>query len=355
MSTPEGNARAAWYGLSGTPNVMIGGTVNHIGGAASGSMFTTYEPTVTSQLATPSPLIMSANYTKIGDDVLITAQIEVDLPVSGSNNQVLFFVCQADLHDHPNMVVDMLNNEPFALTTPGESVTVVRSFTMDPDWNEPDLRLIVLVQNMTTKEILQATQASADYAAQVVIDVDPDGVEASWNLTGPDLNMNLKGDKAINLWSPGTYTITWEDIPYWISPPNNPETLTVEEDGLITFTGTYSGGPFDSVHHRGPGRCRVRSGGQPGRCRQRRRPGHPCGQQRHTPTRCCAMMAAGVFIDIAAGPIAESRSQPRRRLGRPQRRRLPGRLPDPQWSHQSRHDGRRQRRIHRRHGLRHGW
>ena len=302
---PAGNARAAWYGLSGTPNVMIGGTVNHIGGAASGSMFTTYEPTVTSQLATPSPLIMSANYTKIGDDVLITAQIEVDLPVSGSNNQVLFFVCQADLHDHPNMVVDMLNNEPFALTTVGESVTVVRSFTMDPDWNEPDLRLIVLVQNMTTKEIIQATQASADYAAQVVIDVDPDGVEASWNLTGPDLNLNLKGDKAINLWSPGTYTITWEDIPYWISPPVNPETLTVEEDGLITFTGTYSGGPFDSavtgdLGDAGSGQAvslvDVDSDGDLDI--------HVANSG--TPDQMLRNDGAGVFIDIATGAIAES-------------------------------------------------
>ena len=35
-SIPEGNARASWYGISGTPNVMIGGIVNHIGGTALG-------------------------------------------------------------------------------------------------------------------------------------------------------------------------------------------------------------------------------------------------------------------------------------------------------------------------------
>jgi len=192
-STPEGTARIAWYGMSGTPNVMIGGTDNFIGGASSGSMFETYYPSVQSQLATASPLIMTADYTKIGDDILVRTQIDVDLALSGSNNQIVFFVCQEGLHEQSNMVVDMLPNEPFTLTTPGETVTVDRTFTMDPSWNELDLRIIVLVQDMATKEIHQATQAVADYAARVVIDVDPDGVEASWNLTGPDFNLDQSG------------------------------------------------------------------------------------------------------------------------------------------------------------------
>jgi hypothetical protein len=259
-STPEGDARAAWYGVSGTPNVMIGGLVNIVGGTSGGSMYETYNPIVQDQLSTPSPLIMVANYTKIGDDILVRVDIEVDMAVSGSDNQVLFFVCQEGLHDQSNMVVDMLANEPFSLTTPGETVTVERTFTMDAGWNEPDLRLIVLVQDMSTKEIHQATQANADYAARVIVDVDPDGVEASWHLTGPDLDINQQGDLTINLWSVGSYTITWEDIPYWITPANNPETLTVGEDGTITFLGAYGGGPFDAsvsgdLGHAGPGQA----------------------------------------------------------------------------------------------------
>ena len=248
---------------------------------------------------------MSANYSKVGDDVLLLVQIEVDLPVSGSNHQVLFFVCQEGLHDQSNMVVDMLENEPFTLTTVGQSVTVDRSFFMPPSWNEPDLRLIVLVQNMTTKEILQATQASADYAAQVVIDVDPDGVEASWNLTGPDLNLNLQGDKTINLWSPGTYTITWEEIPYWTSPANNPETLTVAEDGIITFTGDYTNGPFTSSTAGDLGNTGV---GQGVSLVDVDSDGdldiHVANNG--TADQMLRNDGLGVFTDIAAGPIAET-------------------------------------------------
>ena len=245
-STPEGDARASWYGISGTPNVMLGGTHNEVGGLGSGTMFPYYNPTVISQMSNPSPLIMAASYVLVGGtDIELTLQIDVDLAMGGSNNKVQFFVCQEGLHEQSNMVVDMLTNEPFSLTTPGQTVTINRTFAMNPNWNEPDLRLIIVVQDMTTKEIHQATMAVADYAAQIIVDADPDGVEAPWNLTGPDLDISHNGDRALNLWNAGNYTITWQDVPYWNTPANNPETLTVAQDGTVTFTGAYSGGPFD--------------------------------------------------------------------------------------------------------------
>jgi len=260
-STPVGNARASWYGFNGTPSVMFGGTGDFVGGAASGSMFSSYNPTVISQLGTPSPLVMSASYVLVGGtEIELTLQIDVDQALGGANNQVLFFICQEGLHDQSNMVVSMLTNEPFILTTPGQSVTINKSFTMNPSWNEPDLRIISIVQNMATKEIHQATLAVADYAAQVVIDAEPDGVEAPWTLTGPDLAVSGNGDYNINLWAVGDYTVTWGDLPVWQTPANNPETQAVAEDGIITFTGTYTNGPFtpstaDVLNHAGQGRA----------------------------------------------------------------------------------------------------
>ena len=45
---------------------------------------------------------------------------------SAGNNQVLFFICQEGLHEQSNMVVDMLADEPFNLTSPGQTVTINR-------------------------------------------------------------------------------------------------------------------------------------------------------------------------------------------------------------------------------------
>lgn len=304
-STPAGNERATWYGISGTPNVMFGGTHKEVGGTGSGSMFSYYNPTVQSMLATPSPLVMTSSYTMILDEIQMTVQIDVDLAVSGSNNLVQFFVCQEGLHSQSNMVVDMLPSEPFTLTTPGETVTVNRSFTMNPDWNEPDLRLIVVVQNMDTKEIHQATLAFADYAAQVIVDAEPDGVEAPWHLTGPDLDISKSGDVSINLFTTGTFTITWEDIPHWKTPSNNPESLTVAEDGVITFTGTYSDGPFN------PSTAGDLGNAGPGQAVSLVDIDNDGDLDIHVANEGAADQmlrndGGGVFNDIATGPIAEA-------------------------------------------------
>ena len=304
-STPEGNARASWYGISGTPNVMFGGTHNEVGGTPSGSMFSYYNPTVISQMAVASPLVMDASYTMIGNDVLLSVQIDVDLALSGTNNIVQFFICQEGLHAQSNMVVDMLPSEPFDLTTPGETITVERTFPLDANWNEPDLRLIVVVQNMITKEIFQGAQAVPNYAGKVFVDADPDGVNAPWVLSGPNLDVSKNGDMAINLWEPGSYTITWQDISHWKTPANNPETLSVEQDGTITFHGIYSDGPFNpstsgDLGNTGPGQAvslvDVDLDGD---------------LDIHVANEGAADLmlrndGGGVFTDMAAGPIAEA-------------------------------------------------
>jgi len=304
-STPEGNARATWYGFTGTPNVMFGGTYKSIGGIDNGSMFPHYNPVVQSQMATASPLIMTAGYTMVSGDVIVSVQIDVDLAVSGSNNRVQFFVCQEGLHDQSNMVVDMLASEPFTLTTPGETVTVERTFALDANWNQPDLRLIILVQDMATKEIHQVTQAVPNYVGQVIVEAEPDGAEASWNITGPGLDISNSGDATINLWAVGSYTITWQDIPHWTSPANNPETLTLAQDGTITFQGVFSNGPFTAstagalgnagsgqavslvdIDHDGDLDIHVANDG--------------------TADQMLRNDGGGVFTDIAAGPISEA-------------------------------------------------
>ena len=85
----------------------------------------------------------------------------VDQATSGSNRVVHFFVTQENEHGHLNMVMAMLPAEAFALTTPGQTVTIERSFPMNSGWTEPNMNIIVMVQNSTTKEVYQAGQAIA--------------------------------------------------------------------------------------------------------------------------------------------------------------------------------------------------
>jgi hypothetical protein len=217
-----------------------------VGGASAGSMYTTYLPVVENQLNTPSPLTITASYVLLDGQVTVTADIGVDLATSGANREVKFFVAQRHLYAHLNMVVGILPEEPFTLTTPGQSATVQRTFPMDAAWSQPDLNIIVLVQNTVTKEIYQAGQAFPDYAGTVVIDCDPDGVEAGWTASGPSFDLSGNGDFTADVFAVGTYTVTWETIPYWTSP-SAAQMQTLIQDETITFTGSYAGGPFVAV------------------------------------------------------------------------------------------------------------
>lgn len=247
-SFSEGLQRVSWYGFSGTPSVMIDGYHSHVGGASSGSMFSTYQPSVVSRQATPSPLVMEANFVELNNEITMTVSVTVDMALTTANNQIHFFVARDGYHGQSNLVLDMLTSEPLTLTTPGENVLVQRVFNVDPSWNDENLRLIAVAQSQATKEILQATLAVADYAATVVVDCEPDGVLAPWRLQGPEgLDTLGEGDKTIPLFFPGEYTITWLDVPLWTNPDGTGTVQTVLEDGTITFQGVYTDGPFTTV------------------------------------------------------------------------------------------------------------
>lgn len=231
---------------------MFDGIVENVGGQPNGSMFSTYQPLVVTRLGESSPLVMNAAYVALGNDISVSATIQVDQAITNTNNQVYFFVCQEGLHNQSNMVVDILDTEAFNLDTVGQSAVVSRDFTLAPGYSEEDLRVIVLVQNTNTKEILQATQATPDYAGSLTVDANPDGVNAPWRLQGPEgLDFTGSGDRTINLFFTGDYTLTFLEVPVWSLPADNPQTQTLTDGSHITFTGLYTDGPF-TVLNTGP-------------------------------------------------------------------------------------------------------
>ncbi len=225
--------------------MVFDGVRQSIGGQASGSMFAAYQPEVITRMNISSPLVMNAAYVAVGNQYNISATIQVDEAIANTNNQVHFLICQEGYHGQSNMVVDMLSSEPFTLDTPGQSTVISRDFTLEAPFNEEDLRIVILVQNMSTKEVLQATLATADYAGSIIVDSEPNGVNAAWTLQGPNgLSISGAGDRTINVFSTGEYTHTFQDIPSWTSPANNPQVMTLIEDGEILFSGIFTNGPF---------------------------------------------------------------------------------------------------------------
>ena len=161
FAVPGGLERAASYGFLGTPSLSFDGTIDHVGGQSGGSMFATFLPYVAHRLTISSPLFIDAAYVAEGRDITLTVTIEVDEALT-DGNQVHFLICQDGLHGQSNLLVDVLESEPLTLTTPGQSTTITRGFTLAEPHNLDDLRIIALVQDPVTDAIHQAALAISE-------------------------------------------------------------------------------------------------------------------------------------------------------------------------------------------------
>ncbi len=93
-------------------------------------------------------------------------------------------------------------------------------------------------------EIRSFNTLSHDSRGTIIIDTEPDSLEASWTLAGPGgFDTSGYGDEVISNLVIGEYAISWDSMPRWIPPADSSETLA--ENDTITFTGVYvwGGGP----------------------------------------------------------------------------------------------------------------
>jgi hypothetical protein len=159
--TPEGGLKADFYNVTGIPWVIFDGYEEVVGGTSGGSMFPTYDPIVVTHLADDSPISLDAFYRWETDTAgTLFVNIDVDDAIVTTDNFVHFVVCEEGLAGYPNMARGMLADEVFGLTLPGEDVSFIKTFTLDPAWNPDDVTFVVFVQSHdTSKEVLQAKQA----------------------------------------------------------------------------------------------------------------------------------------------------------------------------------------------------
>ncbi len=246
---PEGVQRFSWLGFSGTPSAMFDGYDAVVGGMPAGSMYSSYAPIVAAHLAADSPLAMSAQYALLGTTGMINVHIEVTAAVTTTSNQVHFVIVEDQAHSQVNLARRKLANESFLLTQPGQSVDIAREFTLEAGWDPDRIGIVVFVQSHAgNKAVLQAAKAVPNYAATVVIDAEPDGLDAGWHLSGPyGLSLSGSGDKTLPVFAAGEHTLAWQQVAGWTTPSPATQTLDAPVGGTITFAGLYTGGAFAAV------------------------------------------------------------------------------------------------------------
>jgi len=100
------------------------------------------------------------------------------------------------------------------------------------------------MQTLTAGEMVtfSGTYAEEPTTGTIVIDSEPDALNAPWSLSGPGgYNSSGNGDLTLTDLDIGDYTITWENVSGWFLPPG--ETQALAAGGTVTFSGTYTEAP----------------------------------------------------------------------------------------------------------------
>ena len=161
---PVSPARISYYYINGYPTSVFDGGDKFAGGIAPNN-YSVYKPVFDERLTTPSNFVIDMEITNLkGTDYNVTATIEMlegntsddlvalvaltetDCPSPGYANQN--FVARAAYPDQYGTPVD------FSTQT---TQTVNQTITLDDEWVFENCEVVVLLQNMDTREIYQAT------------------------------------------------------------------------------------------------------------------------------------------------------------------------------------------------------
>lgn len=163
------NARNSFYNPSGVPTAWFDGLNAVGGGSATQTMYTQYLSRVNSRINVQSKYTINATGDMSGGQVNLA--IEVAKPEADTNTNVKLHVVvteshinqvwqnQTTLENVNRLMVPDQNGTAINLNT-GDTTTVNLSFTPSSNWVMANLELVIFLQNMTSKEILQGAKYS---------------------------------------------------------------------------------------------------------------------------------------------------------------------------------------------------
>jgi len=156
-------------------------------------------------------------------------RIEVSEAITTTDNIVHFVLTEDSVYeDEPSVARTMLEDEPFTLTSPGQSMIILRTFEINPFWpgdvNPDNFRYIVFVQTHSgNKEVLQAAQAVENGGLEAMIITGPgEGLNNATHVHGYDPDATTSPLLAINAYGVDKFGVNvatgdldgdlWDDI-----------------------------------------------------------------------------------------------------------------------------------------------
>jgi len=174
----EGNQRYYWYAGQGTPDAWFDGTLRILGGASSGSMYSYYYPKVNQRRNVSSPLEMDFScYMKTANFGELFGTIRVDASMAAGEKRFFLAIVEDPVSTNQRYLARaFFDIQEFTLTNIDDTETIIHPFNLIGLGSASNMKYILFVQNMATKEVLQAVQA--EHSSVPPIDVAATAVDS---------------------------------------------------------------------------------------------------------------------------------------------------------------------------------
>jgi hypothetical protein len=199
-TTSESNARNTYYGITGVPTGFFDGILTVGGGDHTNSMYSSYLPKVNTRLAVSSDFTLRGTAALNNNAMSVQAVAKLMEPNTNTNIRMQIVLVESDImiswqgQNHIDFVErSMFPNANGTVVTfnsnPRQSV--IGDFTLGTAWVHDNMEVVIFLQDLTTKEILQGTKFSFSEITKI-----PTGLTAE----------AVQGNHALLNWTPPTQT-----------------------------------------------------------------------------------------------------------------------------------------------------
>jgi hypothetical protein len=250
------DARSTYYTNSSTPTMRVDGDINAANSA------TTWITAINSEMSVASPIAIALSGSRSGNTLSITARITAEQAVNSTNLRVQFVVVEDSLihpqagqpfiHDgvHRAMVPDASGS---AITiSQGQTITVPRTITLASGWNSARTRVLVFVQDNTTKRIHNAEHVTVGTLTAVSTSSEqPSAFSLEQNFPNPfNPSTNIRFSIPVGTGHPDkpgqaaqsllrVYDVLGREVATLVNEQLQPGTYTVQFDATNLSSGVY--------------------------------------------------------------------------------------------------------------------
>lgn len=232
FATSDSDARNAYYTVSGYPTANFDGSYDEVvGGSNTNSMYSSYEPIVSSRIGVDSDFTLEIYGTNVGDDYTITIRLQdVGGYSSYDDLKLRFALTESEIPytwqgmDEVNFVNRLMapdatgtNLSTFDLT---EVTMIELDFTFDNTWDDQHCELVAFIQDDGNKEVLQSQKVAINDLVALL----QANFEASTTLTCSGSSVDFTD------LSEGADILSWE----WSFEGGTPATST-DENPTVTY------------------------------------------------------------------------------------------------------------------------